>query len=173
MGLTPLGGLPMGTRAGDMDVGVVEFIANKYDMTISEAVNLLNKKSGMLGLSGVSSDFPGSGAGGGEGPSPGHRGAGDLRVPGPQDDRRVRRPPWRRGRGGVHRRRGRELRRDRAHILQGLEFMGITCDPEKNRCRGKEQIISRDGAPVTVMVVPTNEELMIAQDTMELVLDQE
>ena len=61
----------------------------------------------------------------------------------------------------------------RAHILQGLEFMGITCDPEKNRCRGKEQIISRDGAPVTVMVVPTNEELMIAQDTMELVLDQE
>ena len=61
----------------------------------------------------------------------------------------------------------------RAHILQGLEFMGITCDPEKNRCRGKEQIISRDGAPVIVMVVPTNEELMIAQDTMELVLDQE
>ena len=61
----------------------------------------------------------------------------------------------------------------RAHILHGLEFMGITCDPEKNNCRGKEQIISRDGAPVTVMVVPTNEELMIAQDTMELVLDQE
>ena len=61
----------------------------------------------------------------------------------------------------------------RAHILQGLEFMGITCDQEKNRCRGKEQIISRDGAPVIVMVVPTNEELMIAQDTMELVLDQE
>lgn len=57
MGLTPLAGLPMGTRAGDMDVGVVEFIANKYDMTISEAVNLLNKESGMLGLSGVSSDF--------------------------------------------------------------------------------------------------------------------
>ena len=57
MCMTPLAGLPMGTRAGDMDVGVVEFIANKYDMTISEAVNLLNKKSGMLGLSGVSSDF--------------------------------------------------------------------------------------------------------------------
>ena len=61
----------------------------------------------------------------------------------------------------------------RAHILQGLEFMGITCDPEKNNCRGKEQIISQDGAPVIVMVIPTNEELMIAQDTMELVLDQE
>ena len=61
----------------------------------------------------------------------------------------------------------------RARILRGLEFMGITCDPEKNNCRGKEQIISQDGAPVTVMVVPTNEELMIAQDTMELVLDQE
>ena len=61
----------------------------------------------------------------------------------------------------------------RAHILHGLEFMGITCDPEKNNCRGKEQIISQDGAPVIVMVIPTNEELMIAQDTMELVLDQE
>ena len=57
----------------------------------------------------------------------------------------------------------------RAHILQGLEFMGITCDPEKNRCRGKEQIISRDGAPVIVMVVPTNEELMIARDTKEVI----
>ncbi len=109
MGLTPLAGLPMGTRAGDMDVGVVEFIANKYDMTISEAVNLLNKKSGMLGLSGVSSDFRDLGGRRREGPSPpGHRGAGDLRVPGPQDDRRVRRRHGRRGRGGVHRRRGRE-----------------------------------------------------------------
>lgn len=174
MGLTPLAGLPMGTRAGDMDVGVVEFIANKYDMTISEAVNLLNKKSGMLGLSGVSSDFR------------------DLEQAAEKDhhratvaleifEYRVRKMiaeyaarHGRRGRGGVHRRRGRELRRDPgAHILQGLEFMGITCDPENNRCRGKEQIISRDGAPVTVMVVPTNEELMIAQDTMELVLDQE
>ena len=154
----------MGTRAGDMDVGVVEFIANKYDMTISEAVNLLNKKSGMLGLSGVSSDFR------------------DLEQAAEKDhhratvaleifEYRVRKmiAEYAAAMAGV----GENSAETRAHILQGLEFMGITCDPEKNRCRGKEQIISRDGAPVTVMVVPTNEELMIAQDTMELVLDQE
>lgn len=173
MGLTPLAGLPMGTRAGDMDVGVVEFIANKYDMTISEAVNLLNKESGMLGLSGVSSDFR------------------DLEQAAEKDHHRatvaleifkyrVRKmiAEYAAAMGGVDvvvftAGVGENSAETRAHILQGLEFMGITCDPEKNRCRGKEQIISRDGAPVTVMVVPTNEELMIAQDTMELVLDQE
>lgn len=173
MGLTPLAGLPMGTRAGDMDVGVVEFIANKYDMTISEAVNLLNKKSGMLGLSGVSSDFR------------------DLEQAAEKDhhratvaleifEYRVRKmiAEYAAAMGGVDvvvftAGVGENAPETRAHILQGLEFMGITCDQEKNRCRGKEQIISRDGAPVIVMVVPTNEELMIAQDTMELVLDQE
>lgn len=173
MGLTPLAGLPMGTRAGDMDVGVVEFIANKYDMTISEAVNLLNKESGMLGLSGVSSDFR------------------DLEQAAEKDhhratvaleifEYRVRKmiAEYAAAMGGVDvvvftAGVGENAPETRAHILQGLEFMGITCDQEKNRCRGKEQIISRDGAPVIVMVVPTNEELMIAQDTMELVLDQE
>mgnify|MGYP001056738611 FL=1 len=173
MGLTPLAGLPMGTRAGDMDVGVVEFIANKYDMTISEAVNLLNKESGMLGLSGVSSDFR------------------DLEQAAEKDhhratvaleifEYRVRKmiAEYAAAMGGVDvvvftAGVGENAPETRAHILHGLEFMGITCDPEKNNCRGKEQIISRDGAPVIVMVVPTNEELMIAQDTMELVLDQE
>ena len=57
----------------------------------------------------------------------------------------------------------------RAHILEGLEFMGITCDEEKNNTRGEERIISKEGAPVTVMVIPTNEELMIAQDTLSIV----
>ena len=57
MGMTPLAGLTMGTRAGDMDAGVVEYIANKYSMTVSETVRVLNKESGVLGLSGVSSDF--------------------------------------------------------------------------------------------------------------------
>ena len=57
MGLTPLAGLPMGTRAGDMDVGVIEYVANKYDRSISSVMEGLNKRSGMMGLSGVSSDF--------------------------------------------------------------------------------------------------------------------
>ena len=168
MGLTPLAGLPMGTRAGDMDVGVVEFIANKYDMTISEAVNLLNKESGMLGLSGVSSDFR------------------DLEQAAEKDhhratvaleifEYRVRKmiAEYAAAMGGVDvvvftAGVGENAPETRAHILHGLEFMGITCDPEKNNCRGKEQIISRDGAPVIVMVVPTNEELMIARDTKEV-----
>ena len=173
MGLTPLAGLPMGTRAGDMDVGVVEFIANKYDMTISEAVNLLNKESGMLGLSGVSSDFRDLEQ---AAEKENHRATVALEI----FEYRVRKmiAEYAAAMGGVDvvvftAGVGENAPETRAHILHGLEFMGITCDPEKNNCRGKEQIISQDGAPVTVMVVPTNEELMIAQDTMELVLDQE
>jgi len=173
MGLTPLAGLPMGTRAGDMDVGVVEFIANKYDMTISEAVNLLNKESGMLGLSGVSSDFRDLEQ---AAEKENHRATVALEI----FEYRVRKmiAEYAAAMGGVDvvvftAGVGENAPETRAHILHGLEFMGITCDPEKNNCRGKEQIISQDGAPVTVLVVPTNEELMIAQDTMELVLDQE
>ena len=173
MGLTPLAGLPMGTRAGDMDVGVVEFIANKYDMTISEAVNLLNKESGMLGLSGVSSDFRDLEQ---AAEKENHRATVALEI----FEYRVRKmiAEYAAAMGGVDvvvftAGVGENAPETRAHILHGLEFMGITCDPVKNNCRGKEQIISQDGAPVIVMVIPTNEELMIAQDTMELVLDQE
>ena len=57
MSFTPLGGVPMGTRSGDLDPAIVEFLANKYGMTLSETMNYLNKKSGVMGLSGVSSDF--------------------------------------------------------------------------------------------------------------------
>ena len=173
MGLTPLAGLPMGTRAGDMDVGVVEFIANKYDMTITEAVNLLNKKSGMLGLSGVSSDFRDLSQAAEQNH---HRSAVALSI----FEYRVRKmiAEYAAAMGGVDvvvftAGVGENAPETREGILKGLEFMGITCDPEKNACRGKEQIISKDGAPVIVMVVPTNEELMIAQDTMELIQDQD
>ena len=174
MGLSPLAGVPMGTRSGDIDACVVQFIMNKYGMSADACLNMLNKKSGVLALSnGVSSDFR------------------DLEQAAEKDhhratvaleifEYRVRKmiAEYAAAMGGVDvvvftAGVGENSAETRAHILQGLEFMGITCDPEKNRCRGKEQIISRDGAPVTVMVVPTNEELMIAQDTMELVLDQE
>ena len=57
MGLTPLAGLPMGTRSGDMDAGIMEFIMKKYDMSMADMMTTLNKKSGVLGISGVSSDF--------------------------------------------------------------------------------------------------------------------
>ena len=173
MGFTPLAGLPMGTRAGDIDAGILEYLMNKYGMDIKEMVNILNKKSGVMGVSGVSSDFR------------------DLENAFKEGNERAGLAvdmfnygvkkligAYAAAMGGVDvvvftAGVGENAPETRAHILHGLEFMGITCDPEKNNCRGKEQIISQDGAPVIVMVVPTNEELMIAQDTMELVLDQE
>lgn len=172
MGMTPLAGLTMGTRAGDMDAGVVEYIANKYSMTVSETVRVLNKESGVLGLSGVSSDFRDLHAAAGQG----HRRAAlalDVFCYG------VRKmiAGYAAAMGGVDTvvftaGVGENSADTRARILGGLEFMGITCDEEKNRFSGEEHIISRDGAPVTVMVVPTNEELMIAQDTFALVAQE-
>ena len=169
MGLTPLAGLPMGTRSGDMDAGVIEFIANKYGMNISEAVNMLNKKSGVLGISGVSSDFRDLDNAAAEG---NQRAALALEV----FEYRVRKliGEYAAAMGGVDAviftaGVGENSASTRQKIVEGLEFMGITVDPEKNNIRGEERIISKDGAPVKVLVIPTNEELMIALDTMEIV----
>ena len=169
MGLTPLAGLPMGTRAGDMDVGVIEYVANKYDRSISSVMEGLNKRSGMMGLSGVSSDFRDLEAAAAKGH---HRSAIALRI----FEYRVHKmiAEYAAAMNGVDvvvftAGVGENAPSTRAHILEGLEFMGITCDEEKNNTRGEERIISKDGAPVTVMVIPTNEELMIAQDTLSIV----
>ena len=169
MGLTPLAGLPMGTRAGDMDVGVIEYVANKYDRSISSVMEGLNKRSGMMGLSGVSSDFRDLEAAAAKGH---HRSAIALRI----FEYRVHKmiAEYAAAMNGVDvvvftAGVGENAPSTRAHILEGLEFMGITCDEEKNNVRGEERIISKDGAPVTVMVIPTNEELMIAQDTLSIV----
>lgn len=169
MGLTPLAGLPMGTRSGDMDAGVIEFIANKYGMNVSEAVNMLNKKSGVLGISGVSSDFRDLEEAAEKGNK---RAALAIEV----FEYRVRKMigEYAAAMGGVDAviftagvgENSPELREE---FVKGLEFMGITIDPEKNKVRGEERIISKDGAPVKVLVIPTNEELMIAMDTMEIV----
>ena len=169
MGLTPLAGLPMGTRAGDMDVGVIEYVVNKYDRSISSVMEGLNKRSGMMGLSGVSSDFRDLEAAAAKGH---HRSAIALRI----FEYRVHKmiAEYAAAMNGVDvviftAGVGENAPSTRAHILEGLEFMGITCDEEKNNTRGEERIISKDGAPVTVMVIPTNEELMIAQDTLSIV----
>ena len=169
MGLTPLAGLPMGTRAGDMDVGVIEYVANKYDRSISSVMEGLNKRSGMMGLSGVSSDFRDLEAAAAKGH---HRSAIALRI----FEYRVHKmiAEYAAAMNGVDvvvftAGVGENAPSTRAHILEGLDFMGITCDEEKNNTRGEERIISKDGAPVTVMVIPTNEELMIAQDTLSIV----
>lgn len=169
MGLTPLAGLPMGTRAGDMDVGVVEFIANKYNRTVSDVMTGLNKRSGMLGVSGVSSDFRDLHEAAAQGH---HRSMVALQI----FEYRVHKmiAEYAAAMNGVDvvvftAGVGENSKDTRAGILKGLDFMGITCDEKKNDVRGEERIISKDGAPVSVVVVPTNEELMIAQDTMELV----
>ena len=169
MGLTPLAGLPMGTRSGDMDAGVIEFIANKYNMTVAEAVNMLNKKSGVLGISGVSSDFRDLDNAAAEGNK---RAA--LAVEVFEYGVRKMIAEYAAAMGGVDAviftaGVGENSADMRLHFVDGLQFMGIEIDPEKNNCRGVERIVSPDGAKVKVLVIPTNEELMIAKDTAELV----
>ena len=169
MGLTPLAGVPMGTRSGDIDPAVVQFVMNKYGMSADECLNMLNKKSGVLALSGVSSDFRDieNGADAGNencalaldkfayevrkyiGSYAAALGGLDCLV----------------FTAGV----GENSASMRARICEGLEFLGVKIDPEKNNTRGKEAIISADDSKVTVWVIPTNEELMIAQDTAALV----
>ena len=169
MGLTPLAGLPMGTRSGDIDVGVIEFIANKHDMTVGEAVSMLNKKSGVLGISGVSSDFrdiEDAAAKGNE--------RAQLALKVFEYDVRKLIGSYAAAMGGVDAiiftagvgENGPELREA---ITSGLEFMGVKLDAEKNKVRGEERIISTEDSRVKVLVIPTNEELMIAMDTMEIV----
>ena len=169
MGLTPLAGLPMGTRSGDIDVGVIEFIANKHDMTVGEAVSMLNKKSGVLGISGVSSDFrdiEDAAAKGNE--------RAQLALKVFEYDVRKLIGSYAAAMGGVDAiiftagvgENGPELREA---ITSGLEFMGVKLDAEKNKVRGEERIISTEDSKVKVLVIPTNEELMIAMDTAEIV----
>ena len=169
MGFTPLAGVPMGTRAGDLDAGILQYLMNKYDMNIDTMLDILNKKSGVQGVSGVSSDFRDLEAAAAKGH---HRSAIALRI----FEYRVHKmiAEYAAAMNGVDvvvftAGVGENAPSTRAHILEGLEFMGITCDEEKNDVRGEERIISKDGAPVTVMVIPTNEELMIAQDTLSIV----
>ena len=169
MGLTPLAGVPMGTRSGDLDPAVAQFVMNKYGMSADECLNMLNKKSGVLALSGVSSDFRDieEGAEGGNE---------DCALALDKFAYEVRKyiGSYAAALGGLDclvftAGVGENSASMRARICQGLEFLGVKLDPEKNNVRGKEAIISADDSKVTVWVIPTNEELMIAQDTAALV----
>ena len=170
MGLTPLAGVPMGTRSGDIDAGVVQFLCNTYNMDVNECLNVLNKKSGVQGLSnGLSSDFrdlENAAAEGNEAAALAREkfayevakyvGAYTAALNGidiltftagvGEND------------GGV-----------RADVCSYLGYLGVKIDPEMNKKRGAEIKISTDDSPVQVWIIPTNEELMIAQDTAELV----
>ena len=168
MGFTPLAGLPMGTRCGDIDAGIMEYLMNKYGMDIKEMLNIMNKKSGVLGVSGVSSDFR------------------DLEAAGKEGNKRAALAvevfeygvkkligSYAAAMGGVDAviftaGVGENGGGNRANITAGLEFMGIKIDAEKNKIRGEEIDISAEGATVRTLVIPTNEELMIALDTAAL-----
>ncbi len=169
MGLSPLAGVPMGTRSGDIDACVVQFICNKYGMSVDDCLNMLNKKSGMLALSGVSSDFRDLEDGAKKGDEncalardkfcyevAKYVGAYAAALNGidvltftagvGENDINVRKT-----------------------VCEYLGFMGVKIDLELNNNRGKEMKISTPDSSVEVWIVPTNEELMIAQDTAELV----
>ena len=169
MGLTPLAGVPMGTRSGDIDPAVVQFVMNKYGMSADECLKMLNKKSGVLALSGVSSDFRDIENGAEEGNE-------NCALALDKFAYEVRKyiGSYAAALGGLDclvftAGVGENSASMRARICEGLEFLGVKLDPEKNNTRGKEAIISADDSKVTVWVIPTNEELMIAQDTAALV----
>ncbi|MDI3312209.1 MAG: acetate kinase, partial [Thermoanaerobacterium sp.] len=170
MGFTPLEGLAMGTRSGSIDPSIISYLMEKENISAEEVVNILNKKSGVYGISGISSDF---------------RDLEDAAFKN-GDERaqlalnvfayRVKKTigAYAAAMGGVDvivftagvGENGTEIRE---FILDGLEFLGFDLDKEKNKIRGKETIISTPNSKVSVMVVPTNEEYMIAKDTEEIV----
>ena len=169
MGLTPLAGVPMGTRSGDLDAAVAQFIMNKYGMSADECLNMLNKKSGVLALSGISSDFRDIENGADEGNQ-------DCTLALDKFAYEVRKyiGSYAAALGGLDclvftAGVGENSGSMRSRICEGLEFLGVKIDPEKNKVRGKEVVISTDDSKVKVWIIPTNEELMIAQDTAELV----
>jgi len=168
MGFTPLAGMLMGTRSGVIDPAIIPFIAEKEGMTVDEVNNMLNKKSGVQGISGVSSDFRDLEAAAKEGNK---RAALALDMFEYQVKRYI--GFYAAAMGGVDAvvftaGVGENSIDLRGRILSGLEFMGVTCDAEKNNVRGKDAEISKDGAAVKCFVIPTNEELTIALDTQKL-----
>jgi acetate kinase len=169
MGFTPLAGVPMGTRCGDIDPALVAFIAETEKLSFEDVDVLLNKKSGMLGLSGVSSDLR------------------DIEEAAERGEPRSKLAlqalaygikkyigAYAAAMGGIDAvvftaGVGENSATIRAAACEGLEFMGIELDSARNAVRSKEAVISTDSAKVKVLVVPTDEELVIARDTRRLV----
>lgn len=168
MGFTPLEGLIMGTRSGEIDPAIIPFIMEKENMTANEVLDYLNKRSGILGISGLSSDFR------------------DLESAAEAGDERSQLAidifayKVKKYIGGYVAAMGgldalvftaglgenSPFMRDK--ICNGLEYLGTRVDPERNKCRGIEREISVKRARVKIFVIPTNEELMIARDTYNI-----
>ena len=170
MGLTPLEGLIMGTRSGDIDPAIISFVAGKENMSAEAMINVCNKKSGVLGLSGgVSSDFRDLAAAADEGNEKAidaldtyayrvakYIGSYAVAMKGVDVIAFT---------AGI----GENNVTMRAQIVEYLEWMGTSVDPEKNKLRGEEVVLSKPTDKIVTMVVPTNEELAIARETVRLV----
>ncbi|WP_409302166.1 acetate kinase [Peribacillus sp. SCS-155] len=168
MGFTPLAGVTMGTRSGNIDPALIPYIMEKTGKTADEVLDVLNKESGMLAISGFSSDLR------------------DIQVEANNGNKRAE-LALEVFAGRIHKYIGSYAARMsgvdaiiftagigensesiRARVLHGLEFMGVYWDPALNRTRGEEAFISYPHSPVKVMVIPTNEEVMIARDVIRL-----
>ncbi len=169
MGLTPLEGLPMGTRSGDIDPAIVQFVANKEGKTVDEMLNILNKQSGMLAVSGKSSDFRDLNDG---------MDAGDERCTLALELFAYKVAKYIGSyitalhgvdviafTAGV----GENDDIVRKLVMEYFDYMGIKIDLEENKKRGDDRYISTPDSSVKVVVIPTNEELRIARETLELV----
>lgn len=168
MGFTPLAGVTMGTRSGNIDPALIPYIMEKTNLTADEVIEVLNKKSGLLALSGFSSDLR------------------DIEEAEAKGDERAKLAldvfasqihkyigsyaAQMKGLDAVIFTAGIGENSDviRARVLEGLEFMGIYWDPSLNKVRGKEAFLNYPHSPVKVLVIPTNEEVMIARDTVRL-----
>ena len=167
MGFTPLAGVTMGTRSGDVDPALIPYIMEKTGKTADEVINVLNKESGMLALSGFSSDLRDIEAQVDTNPRAElalnvfaeriHKYIGSYAAKMSGVDAII-------FTAGV----GENSPTVREKILNGLEFMGVYWDPRRNDVRGKEHLINYPHSPVKVLVIPTNEEVMIARDTIRL-----
>ena len=171
MGLTPLAGVPMGTRCGDVDPAIIPTVMKLYDIKPDQMLTILNKESGAWGVSGVSTDFRDIER---------QAAAGDERSILALESRAyiiaqyiakfivtLQGIDYLTFSGGI----GENGFEERERIVNYLEFMGIKLDRERNKARGKETMISADDSKVKIYIIPTNEEIMIAKDTYNLVKD--
>lgn len=169
MGMTPLEGLIMGTRSGDIDPAIVEFICNKEGMTVGEVIDMLNKKSGVRGMSGISSDFR-------DLEKASYEGNVDAINAQEAFSYRVAKyiGSYIMAMGGIDGVAFTAGVGENDHIIRRmvseyLGFMGVEIDPEANKVRGEEKMISTPDSKIKVAVVPTNEELAIAEETVALI----
>ncbi|MFA7561741.1 MAG: acetate kinase [Candidatus Izemoplasmatales bacterium] len=168
MGFTPLEGIPMGTRSGNIDPAIIEYMVNKKGKSVKEITNYLNKQSGYIGVSGLSSDSRDLVDAASKG---NHRAELAINVQAKRIADYIASYYVYMGgadaivfTAGI----GENAKATRANVCNRLSALGVKVDDERNDCRGVERLISADDSKIKVFVIPTNEEVMIARDTLAL-----